>query len=324
MKKVLLALIGVVLVSSVYGGQKNMYVGGDFTGPPNFLTATDPVYYRDGVTPIDRGCLLQNMREYSSAVQMPPVTNSAQNVTNWFVDFPSNLRGAYNDGRLPDDDMDPGNDPLHPHKEGGAGSFGTENGLGGTAGVTAGNFKFSVNGENNKLGWIRAFSGTHWTNSVYYGDGDQYPLPSVADYVYSGDTIVTNINPVYIIQFTVSPPTQTVDETVSGQVHVGTGNNELDADVVLVEWRETSYAYSTTNGWTVLDDSLASDGSFSSSAVPGPYPHTVHVRARVKDSKTPRIGYPISADYTVVVMPEPGLFSIAGIACALFIRRRMN
>lgn len=329
MKKIVFACMCIILVSSVYGGQKNVYVGGAFTGPPNFLTATDPVYYRDGVTPVDRGCLLQNIVERDSTdVYAPYPTNTYMKVPEidlwkwrWYVDYPANVKGEYNDGRLPDDDMDPGNDPLHPHRdEAGAGSFGTENGLGGTAGVPAGEFKFSVNGADNELGWIRAFSGTHWTNSAYYCDGDQWAMPSSADYGFSGNTIITNINPAYIIQFTVTPPTQTVNSTVSAQVHVGTGNNELDADVVLVEWRDAG-----GSTWSDLTTSLASDGSFSEVVSGNPdYPRDIVLRARVKDSKTPRAGFPVSAEYPVQVMPEPGLFSIAGIALALFIRRKIS
>lgn len=311
MKKIIIPLFFVTVVCSLYAGQKNTYVGYEFTAPPFFLDATDPLYYRDGVTPVDRGCLLQNIIELDSSNIYPPYpTNTYMEggglwKWRWYVDYPANVKGEYNDGRLPDGDTDPGNDPPHPHQDAGAGSVGSVNGLGHiNALVSAGNFKMGINGVNNEYGWLRAFSGTHWTNSAYYCDGDQLLLPNSADWAYAGNTVVSNINPAYIIQFIIPPPTQTVNSTVAGQAYVGTGNNELESNVVLVEWIDEN----STGAWTLLDETLDSNGSFSGIVSANPdYPRDIVVRARVKDSFTLRVGFPVSEEYHVQVMPEPGI-----------------
>lgn len=299
MKKVMSFVLSTMVMSIVYGGQRNVYVGDEFDCPPNFLAKTNLVYYKDDITPLARGCLLQNIQQGTMTDIQPPFPTNAYIYGNglwkwrWYVDYPMNIVGIYNDGRLPDSDNDPGNDPPHPHQDaGGAGSVGTVNGLGGAnTNISAGNFKFAIAGTDDEVGWVRAFSGNHWTNSVYYGDGYKLTLPSTAFYQYGGNTICSNINPAYIIQFTTSPHTST-PYRISGKVaNIGNGNNQIPYNYIEI----------ILDGPVTRTININSDGTFDD--IPG-VAGTYIVKARVKNSYTPRPGFPLSKGYTVSVIAD--------------------
>jgi len=172
----------------------------------------------------------------------------------------------------------------------------------GTPGQVSGTIGSS---DTTRRGWLRCLSGTHPTNSAYYGDtpgnATARTLSGATDaYQWPGDPLITNVNPAYVIPFTQPPPTQTLSATISGRIAVGTGNNVLPASALLVEYRDQS-----GGAWSVLPATVEPDGLFTG-AVSGPYPRVVFVRARVADAATPQPGLPISENYPVSIpIPEP-------------------
>ena len=191
--------------------------------------------------------------------------------------------------------------------------------------IKAGQVSASVGSSDaTRRGWLRCFSGTLITNSAYYGDTPGADLGrtlnnAVDVYQWQNDTIISNINPAYIIPFVIPPPTQSLYATVGGKLLVGASDNVLPETILLVEYRSQS-----GGPWITIDPSIAAGGDFMG-VVGGPFPHSVFIRARVADGESLRVNLPVSEEYPVhVLTPEPGaalgiLFLVGAV-----IRRKAN
>ena len=129
------------------------------------------------------------------------------------------------------------------------------------------------------------------------------------------DPVIENVNPAYIIPFDFIPTNSVSIGTVTGSVFCTTsgGNNQLESGSILIEWR-----YEDSAIWQTGTSALVDDGNFE--FIAGVLELTnIYVRARVKDIKTPRAGFPFSSEVSVTVVPEPGtliLFSMLFITIA--------
>ena len=300
-KKVIVLVLIAIFTSVAFAGQKNLYQGDSFTGVPDFLSATGPARYKDG-TPCADNCLLQGVVEIYSPIALPPVTNSAR----FYVDYPSNSVSTFDIGTLAGD----WTATPHPHRNRGCGSVGGLNGLGGTGVPALGNYKMGVGGNNNNLGWLRLYSFTHPTNSVYFGDGIQHSLPGSADYAHAGDIICSNINPAYSVLFIEQP--NNTNDTAHIQctvANVGNGNNQIPASVIHLVYKLTNETVWTEGGTgtNVFDVVPAEAGDY-------------HVKVWL-DSVRPEL--PVSSIYMVTgVIPEPGFIGLVLITIFAFFWRK--
>ena len=150
-----------------------------------------------------------------------------------------------------------------------------------------------------RAGWLRAFSSTIITNSAYYGDSiEAHPLldwPGQMNVAWiPANPVISNINPAFVIPYIVAPTSAferlegSVDSSVLG------GNNQLQSDWIIVEYRLEGSAT-----WLTLDTNINPNGDFSGAVSAPNYPVNAYVRARMKDGFTPRPGLPISDEIIV-------------------------
>ncbi len=190
----------------------------------------------------------------------------------------------------------------------------------GNAGMVSGLIGSS---DTSRHGWLRAFSGTRLTNSAYYGDAKKTDtaLANAGEYNYEwnpSNPAITNVNPAYIIPFDFTPTNSATPGTVTGSVYSTTagGNNQLESKWVLIEWR-----YENSATWTTGTSTLGVNGSFEFTAGVSGLTN-IFVRARVLDSSTLRIGFPISSEVLVTVVPEPGILILLSMLFILFVVRK--
>ena len=176
--------------------------------------------------------------------------------------------------------------------------------------------------DTTRRGWLRTFSDITIPASAYYGDtlgatAGRTLNNAVNVYQWQSDPVVSNVNPAYVIPFSVAPPTQTIYATFGGTLTVGSGVNVLPETILLVEYRSQS-----GGAWMPFDTTIAANGAFEGT-VAGPFPNPVFVRARVIDGASPRPGLPLSSEYPVnVLAPEPGTAGIALLAIFALLRRK--
>jgi hypothetical protein len=244
-------------------------LGGTWFPPPG-LPSSESVKARD-LTTQPAGSLIQACVTFTDGMNLPPFTNAASD----YLESPTNRQSTAGNGVM-----------------------GSDNGLGGTASGTDapnGHYRIPIIANAGEYVFARCFSTDTITGSVYYADSPTFAAQQVASSSDDGGLTVNTVNPAYRIPFT-AVPTAAGPETVTGTVYAvgGGGNNILDSGDVIVEYRLEGAAT-----WSVLDSYPNTDGSFSGTVSAPQFPTNAYVRARVKDSATPRRGLPLSDEQYV-------------------------
>jgi len=174
----------------------------------------------------------------------------------------------------------------------------------GQPGFVASSVGFSISNRSSR-GWMRAFSHTTITGAAFYADtvapDTTLDWPGNINCAWQpGALVLSNVNPAYVLQFTVAPYAD-IDfiEGIVDCVEDG-GDNKLPGKAVMVE-----FLLEGETAWRILDDELDGNGGFIGLVIADIYPTGVYVRARVKDTFSPRPGLPASASVgPIMVVPE--------------------
>ena len=245
------------------------------------------LYYRDGSTVLDIGCVLQAPSRSDTNVQ-PPTTNAA----NDYLDATETFL------------VDPVAPPQTAYAVG-------DDALGYDLN-SAGEFSGLIWEYPENYGWHRAFSAASVTGAAYYGDSPVWLIgvvPSSEDY--TSALLANRVNPAYRIPFDVAPM-QVLNSSVSGSVYAvaGAGNNVLSSGFITIEYSLVS----ASSGFQTLSSSVAANGDFGPLAVPGVQSETTAYIRAVYTGDTPQAGLPLSDAVALALVPEPisaGLLSAA-------------
>jgi len=152
---------------------------------------------------------------------------------------------------------------------------------------------------NSGYGYLRAFTAINVVDAAYYGDGTVIQLTTDTMIVDNpaGVANCSTVNPAYSIPFDSTPMAGAAKGYIEGSVDASSsgGNNQLQSSTILIEWR-----YDGESSWNTGTTSVNGSGDFNFNADVS-HDATIWVRARVKNADTPRNGFPISQEVSVVV-----------------------
>ena len=189
--------------------------------------------------------------------------------------------------------------------------------------------KISRDGTNG-VGWMRIFSSNTVPNSAFYMDGDYTSLTFAGGNTNSGSKTINNVNPAFIIPFSVtSPKNYQVGKSWMENLAVtgicsGTSstsdNNKLVDTTVSVKWENITFV-PPTNGWITISDNNWFGSIVISNGQPAIVTNTITFQII---GASARSGFPISSviAQNYINVPEPITCVIIVFVSLLFLRNK--